>query len=84
MKARCFCGRYMKYIDHELATYVSGGRDLYSCRRCGARAVIWHRHGLDDWPVGGLIWNTAGREAELDWDDDRLEWRPGRPEGGAR
>jgi transcriptional regulator with XRE-family HTH domain len=77
MKIRCFCGRYMAYTGRELATYVSGGRELYSCRRCQAQAVIWHRHCSDDDPVGGFIWDAAGREAELVWDEEKVEWRKG-------
>jgi hypothetical protein len=82
VKVRCFCGRYMAYTGRELAvSRASGGREEYGCRRCGARAVIWHAHGTDDWPVGGMMWDAAGRKVELDWNDDSLEWRPG---GGAR
>jgi hypothetical protein len=80
MKTRCICGRYMARTARELATAVSGGREEYRCCRCGARAVIWHAHRMDDWPVGGVIWDAAGRKAELAWDEDKLEWRA----GGAR
>ncbi len=81
VKVRCVCGRYMPVVARELANAVSGGREEYRCRRCGARAVIWHAHRLDDWPVDGAIWDAAGREADLVYDDNAMEWRP---KGGAR
>jgi hypothetical protein len=74
-RVRCFCGRYMKRVEYEYATHVSGGRAGYKCSRCGARANIWSQHGTDDMPVGGFIF-TRGREVELDWRDDAEEWAP--------
>jgi len=76
MKIRCFCGRFMLFIEHDPAVHGAGGQDKFECRKCHARAVIWHAHGLDDWPVGGLIWSPDGREEDLDWSDYLSEWRP--------
>ena len=78
MMVRCFCGRWLRHVGHELATAVSGGRDEYRCGRCGARASIWHAHGVDDHPLAGIIWNQAGEQTELVWIDELGEWRPKR------
>jgi len=75
-RVRCLCGRYMRFHHHELATYVSGGRTVYRCGRCGATAAIWSAHRTDDMPVGGIVWSPDQRvEADLDWSDDAGEWR---------
>jgi 5-methylcytosine-specific restriction endonuclease McrA len=75
MKIRCLCGRFMSFAGRELAAGGAGGREEYQCRHCQARAIIWHAHGVDDWPVGGLIYTPDGREDELIWDDVTAEWR---------
>jgi hypothetical protein len=74
-RVRCLCGRYMRFHNHEPATYVSSGRTEYRCSRCGARAVLWSLHGTDDRPFAGAIW-SAGQtmRGDLGWWEPAQEW----------
>jgi hypothetical protein len=62
---KCICGKFMQCVGAEYATYHSGRRQDYRCRRCGAEAHIWSRHGVDDEPVGGVIIDRGGRERRV-------------------
>lgn len=72
---RCLCGNPMTIDKHEAATYHSGGRYEYRCRRCGATAVLWSRHGVDDELIGGVVFTPDGCESDLVWNDEVEEWR---------
>jgi hypothetical protein len=59
----------MKFEHAEHATYHSGRRHDYRCRRCGAEAHIWSRPGVDDEPVGGIITGKDGGERRMTFYD---------------
>jgi hypothetical protein len=75
---RCVCGRFMKFTGAERATYSSGRRQDYSCRRCGATAHIWSNAGVDDEPIGGLIKRYDEEEDRIVYYEPAWEWRPER------
>jgi len=74
-KVRCRCGRFMRYVGHSLATYVSGGTSEYECKCCGAKVYFYTRPACDDELACPPVLEHNTMEAELEFDYAKGEWR---------
>jgi len=73
-KVRCKCGKFMKYVGHSLATYVSGGCSEYVCRNCGGSAYIHTRVGVDD-ELSYAEWVKGDEVYDVIFDKEAWEFR---------
>lgn len=71
MRIRCTCGLYMKLVNSDPVSNVSGALWEYQCRRCGAKAYLYSQFGDFEMVASGVLQTPDGREYRF----DTYDWR---------